>query len=543
MKKPFEENSADSGEKFREKVYTEILKLDTESKDLQAADQLKNGKKILALAKKIGDKKWMAKGYRSIGNSYGKLSDHEKSLAPFSEAINIYTELGDEVNVVRCRSTLENSLSWMGKTEEGYANRIETLLLARKTKNPEIITAALVRIANDTHFLGNNAKALTFLREALEIATAHNLSRMIQNCHLGLSEIAIGNNDNNESLYHAEEALRLGDQELDMAWKTRLYTQVGKVLIQLGRNSESIPLSQEALKLAETSGTLDGQSLANRNLSEAYRNLKKFDLAEKHGIAAVQFARKSKNTRFIGGALLYVGRLKEDTQEYEQAIKYFLETAKLGQSLKSSDLACGANERIAAIYEKRKDYKKALEYFKIHKVEHEKHEKEETRLKLKAYEIDMEVEKKHKEVEFANFRIEHLEKELTSRAQSYASQTELLATFREDLRRIIRKIEVRDPAINELIAKLRELPEAVNWKEFEEQFRQVHPEFRGKLLKKYPGLTEIELRVAALLRLKLKSPDIARLLSLSDRTIDNHRHRIRKKLGLDGKEDFAKFFR
>ena len=72
-------------------------------------------------------------------------------------------------------------------------------------------------------------------------------------------------------------------------------------------------------------------------------------------------------------------------------------------------------------------------------------------------------------------KLETKEKELSIQTIQLVRQTELLANFREDLRRIIRKIEVRDPAINELIAKLRELPEAVNWKEFEEQFRQVHP--------------------------------------------------------------------
>jgi tetratricopeptide (TPR) repeat protein len=541
MKKTSKENTPSSDEKFREKIHVEILKLDAESKGLQGADQLKIGEKIRALAEKISDKNWMAKGYRAIGNSYGKLSQHEKSIKPFTEAIRIYSELEDAINIVRCRSTLENTLSWLGKTEEVYASRIETLALARETGDPEITALALIRIANDTLFLGNSAKALTFIQEALGIATTFNLSRITQNCHLGLSEIAIYNNDLNEGLFHAEEALRVGADEVDLSWKTRLFGQVAKALNSKGRHNDSIISGEKALKLAEEAGSWDGQSLAHRYLSEAYRNLKKFDLAEKHGIAAVQFARKSKNTRFIGGALIYLGRIKEDKQEYEQAIKYFQGGAKFGKSLNADELACVANERISAIYEHHNDYKKALEYFKIHKIEHEKHEREETRLKLKAYEIDMEVEKKHKEAEFANFRIEHLEKELISRAQSYASQTELLATFREDLRRIIRKIEVRDPAINELIAKLRELPEAVNWKEFEEQFRQVHPEFKINLKKKFPELSEDELQVAALFRLKLKSPDIGKLLSLSYRTVQNRRNRIRKKLGLKSDDDIAKF--
>jgi DNA-binding CsgD family transcriptional regulator len=109
------------------------------------------------------------------------------------------------------------------------------------------------------------------------------------------------------------------------------------------------------------------------------------------------------------------------------------------------------------------------------------------------------------------------------------------------LRKILRKIEVRDPAITEIYQKLKELPDGVDWKAFEEEFEKVHPEFGSNISKKFPDLTPMELKLCALLRLNLNSRDISKLLSLSKRTIENHRHRIRQKLGIEGRGDIAKF--
>ena len=42
--------------------------------------------------------------------------------------------------------------------------------------------------------------------------------------------------------------------------------------------------------------------------------------------------------------------------------------------------------------------------------------------------------------------------------------------------------------------------------------------------------------------MNLKSEDIARLFCLSDRTVENHRMHIRKKMKLESGEDLFKFF-
>jgi DNA-binding CsgD family transcriptional regulator len=94
--------------------------------------------------------------------------------------------------------------------------------------------------------------------------------------------------------------------------------------------------------------------------------------------------------------------------------------------------------------------------------------------------------------------------------------------------------------VKEIRQKLKTLPvEEMNWTTFDAQFTSVHPDFTAKLLEKYPDLSTAEVRLCKLLRLNLKSADIARLFCLSERTIETQRFAVRKKLGLKRTDNVA----
>ncbi|MBK9249553.1 MAG: helix-turn-helix transcriptional regulator [Ignavibacteria bacterium] len=69
-----------------------------------------------------------------------------------------------------------------------------------------------------------------------------------------------------------------------------------------------------------------------------------------------------------------------------------------------------------------------------------------------------------------------------------------------------------------------------------DEISSVHGEFINRIKELYPDLTDMEVRISALLRMKLTSANIATLLFISQRTVEVHRLRIRKKLGI-GKSD------
>jgi len=69
----------------------------------------------------------------------------------------------------------------------------------------------------------------------------------------------------------------------------------------------------------------------------------------------------------------------------------------------------------------------------------------------------------------------------------------------------------------------------------------MHHGFYEKLLEISPQLSRSELQLCALLRMNLPSKEIASLLFLSLSTIDQKRHQIRKKLGLESNQSLNNF--
>ena len=103
---------------------------------------------------------------------------------------------------------------------------------------------------------------------------------------------------------------------------------------------------------------------------------------------------------------------------------------------------------------------------------------------------------------------------------------------------------MNDPgtALKQVKEKLKALPcEQIDWAQFEAQFTSVHPEFRKLLIQKYPELTPQEVRVCQLLRVGMKSFEVAKLICISERGVESHRANIRKKLALKTEQSLTSF--
>ena len=145
-------------------------------------------------------------------------------------------------------------------------------------------------------------------------------------------------------------------------------------------------------------------------------------------------------------------------------------------------------------------------------------------------------------VELHKMRSKQLEHDLANIAIQLSAQTDLLDRFQTDLRQIVKDVEEPIAALRRIKEKLKTLPcSQIDWQKFESQFTSVHPEFTGKLEAKYPALTPQEVRMCSLVRVGLRNPEIVKLLCLSERTLENHRFNIRKKLALRTEQSLQEF--
>jgi DNA-binding CsgD family transcriptional regulator len=147
------------------------------------------------------------------------------------------------------------------------------------------------------------------------------------------------------------------------------------------------------------------------------------------------------------------------------------------------------------------------------------------------------IEREEHEKEIQKMKAEQIEKELGNATLQLLAHTELLSDLRSDLLRIARKIPPTEPGARELRERVKNLPcQSVDLEKFDRQFKAVHPEFIRRLTERAPELTATEVRICTMLRMNLRTQDIAQIFCISEGGVEFHRKNIRKKLKL-GREE------
>jgi DNA-binding NarL/FixJ family response regulator len=75
------------------------------------------------------------------------------------------------------------------------------------------------------------------------------------------------------------------------------------------------------------------------------------------------------------------------------------------------------------------------------------------------------------------------------------------------------------------------------WEELDKDSGGMYSAYLYELQNKYPMLTHMEAMVAALIKGTLQSHEISQRLAIQQKTVENHRHRIRRKLGLGNNQN------
>jgi DNA-binding CsgD family transcriptional regulator len=140
-------------------------------------------------------------------------------------------------------------------------------------------------------------------------------------------------------------------------------------------------------------------------------------------------------------------------------------------------------------------------------------------------------------------RNRQLQEDVLKKARDLANSTMQLIRKNEilmDVKQRLYDLQKNPKNINQVNRLLdQELSSENDWAVFEENFNSVHEAFLRKLKQNYPELTPGDLRLAAYLRMNLSSKEIAPLLGISLRGVENKRYRLRKKMELPSDENLV----
>ncbi|MGN6531204.1 MAG: ligand-binding sensor domain-containing protein, partial [Ginsengibacter sp.] len=150
----------------------------------------------------------------------------------------------------------------------------------------------------------------------------------------------------------------------------------------------------------------------------------------------------------------------------------------------------------------------------LHQLKLEKREKEI---------IKLQNEKLENEVKFKNH-------ELANATMHLIERDTALIKVKDELEKLYKKTG-NNHDIKKTLFLLKDVEQNnAKWEQFASHFNEVNNDFLRKLKKKYPALSNTDIKVCTYLKLNLSTKEIAQLMNISVRGVEISRYRLRKKL-------------
>ena len=457
-----------------------------------------------------------------------------------SESEKLAENLDLENLILDCRASEANLFFWNNKLKEAYHLALNTLASAEILGNYHAAVLCNYVLGSVSQRYASDDLALQYFQSGLETAHKHGFQKLNARILDKLSELFLAR-------------LKYGDDERYALQSATLQNKLGILPTILRSKMRLISIYIESNKVDNIKPLIDEITLNEKHLLSAEKGsfalckgkiaqqLKKYEEAQKFYNDAINIFTKSGRSVLIANAYLincemYLARKnpKEALSNAKRALQFigtgfddYLETQTYRLMYEASKIS--------------EDTRNALKYLELYNERFLKQEEQLLQSRIQFIELQAEYQMNKTEImderrraKKLHIELEYKERELTEKTRHLIKQTDVITQFRDDLRAIIHRSPANDPFIRQIQNRLEQVSEStLTWEDFNKEFEAAHPEFTTKLGRKHPLLSSMEKKVCTMMRVGLTSGDIAKLLSLSERNIENHRYRIRKKISLN----------
>lgn len=505
-------------------------------------------KPILAIAKKEKLLDIQAASLTNIAKIHDRLGQFDKSLQSIKQAQNIFIELSsndskyinnliisycDQAVTLRLQNHLEEALSVLHK---GYN-------LFKKNESSSEQTQIILFSDLGTIYkqLTDYPAALNAFDESLSlIKKSKNRKEFIENeilCHINLGNVLRDSEKINDASKEYTKAMRLLDDNKDyQQFYIITHINLGQTLVDLKNFKRAIRVYDKALEECSQSGGDLDLGFIYILMADAHFNLKDmeaFDIYIKKGEKLVKNSAYPPDLLFLNSL-----RAKKYTLEknYKTATSLLLESIDICKKNNMDRHLLRSYKAIIDIYKEADDTKNAFKFSekyikhrditdkKFHQIFLNEKQQSLNRMKQEIKQIKDDEYKKNIEAEL-NFKKREL---ISKKLHSLSSR---------DFLELLYKILKDEPKSENLKVVLKECQSQLaltsSWNDFLSTYEQTDPEFMNSLMALADTLSPTEIRVCTLVRLGLDSYEMASFMSVSKRSIEQHRYRIKKKLKID----------
>jgi tetratricopeptide (TPR) repeat protein/DNA-binding transcriptional regulator YiaG len=423
-----------------------------------------------------------------------KAGKFEEALDIFEEILFVQKSSGNLNAIIACKLRIGMVFARYGDHDTALKYYLDALKIAEDLNDTERIAECCNNVGNVYFRLKIWKEAESYLQRCLELRIHTNNLKGAALARRNIGNLYMETGDPRKALYYFHIAREIFQQTHTKVAEANTDYSIGVALAKLDHKVYALYWLKTALRITEEIEEKNSISIINFNIAEVLKNTELYEDALIYYTQALEWAERTGDNSVKFQAHRGLAEIYAAQQDYLHAYHHL-------QILIHQQDETDAREKWAIISKVQASFDN----------EYLRQQTERERSKRAA--LESEVENKSGElaalvmqINRNNTYIRELKDELLDNSAGGSESTKLLKT--------INKFE------SETIA---------SWEIFLQQFREVHSNFYKTLVKNPKPLTTTEIKICALVKLQLSNKDIATMLGVSIRTVENHRARIRKK--------------
>lgn len=451
--------------------------------------------------------------------------------------------------LIRTNQLLGYMYIYLSDYEKSLELFMEALQMARQRPESHILVVALHGLARTHILMKEPDKSVKLLLEAVQVAERLNLVRETGKIHLELGNAYVELKDFEAGLFQNTTALNYAENSGDTLSMIYILNNFGNAYIKMSLPDSAEVYLERSLDLNRLRGDAQAMAATLGNLGEVYTQQGKYDLAIDYILQSLEISTRQGFKVFTKDNYLMLSNALELKGDLAGALRYYQLYTAMGDSLYNEDKNRAIEAIVSRFTREEKDHQiqrlqqqaktrsallkvtiAAIGLFLITVV-------------LLVIALRLRIKLHAREKRQLDEAINQKDRELVSLVMQGAQKRKML----EEIEKTVDKYSAAgDQGLigyaDELKQKIKSTHDIDHeWETLKTHFERVHPEFFRILQKRHPELSQHDLKLCAYTKINLTTKEIARILNISDRSVQTARYRIKKKMELPQSTDLVTY--
>lgn len=268
------------------------------------------------------------------------------------------------------RIKILNSLSYqhigIGDYDKAMQYATEAKKLAFQIKNQKGEATAYYNMGTTFRFTGVYDKAMHSFIQCLKTYEKLGDKKGIESAYSGIGFVYEKEGNFSQALDYQSRALQIAEEIKDKSGMARSYNGIATIYYYSGQKDKALMYFKKTLKISEELGNTRGLISSYNNIGLLYQEQKKYNEALENLLKALDLSTKANDKEIVATAKVNIGNLFMQQNKLEEAQKNFKEALFMFEEIKFMDGKKEVYFLLSELFNRKKDYKQALDYHKLY---------------------------------------------------------------------------------------------------------------------------------------------------------------------------------